>query len=91
MHILIVDGHSDRSEARSCHALAAAYGEGAQQSGHDVRVVTIAELDSPVLRSQGEWMHGTLPPQLNEAQGAVNWADHLVMVHPLWLGDVPPI
>jgi putative NADPH-quinone reductase len=54
MHILIVDGHPDRSEERFCHALAAAYAEGARQSGHDVRGITIAKLDIPVLRSHLE-------------------------------------
>ena len=89
MHILIVDGHPDRSEERFCHALAAAYAEGARQSGHDVRGITIAKLDIPVLRSHDEWVHGTVPPQLREAQDAVKWADHLVIIYPLWLGDVP--
>jgi len=89
MHILIVDGHPDRNEQRFCHALAAAYAEGARQSGHDVRVIIIASINIPFLRSQDEWMHGTLPPQLREPQAAVKWADHLVIIYPLWLGDVP--
>jgi len=46
MRILIVDGHPDRSEQRFCHALAAAYAEGARQSGHDVQVITIASMDT---------------------------------------------
>ena len=89
MHILIVDGHPDRNEQRFCHALAAAYAEGARQSGHDVQVITIASMDIPFLRSQDERMHGTLPPQLREPQAAVKWDDHLVIIYPLWLGDVP--
>jgi putative NADPH-quinone reductase len=89
MRILIVDGHPDRSEQRFCHALAAAYAEGARQSGHEVRTVIIADIDVPFLKSQAEWVHGTLPPQLRDAQEAVKWADHLVIIYPLWLGDVP--
>ena len=89
MHILVVDGHPDRSEQRFCHALAAAYAEGARQSEHDVRVISIAKLDIPVLRSHDEWVHGTVPLQLREAQDGVKWADHLVIIYPLWLGDVP--
>jgi hypothetical protein len=49
MHILIVDGHPERSEERFCHDLVASYAEGARQSGYDVRVVTIAKPESPVL------------------------------------------
>jgi putative NADPH-quinone reductase len=81
MHVLIVDGHPDRSDRRFCHALATAYAEGAKQSGHDVRVITIAEMDVPLLRSQDEWTHGTLPPQLKEPQDALKWADHLVIIY----------
>jgi len=56
MHILIVDGHPDRSEQRFCHALAAAYAEGARQSGHEVRVITIANIDIPFLRQRGAYL-----------------------------------
>jgi putative NADPH-quinone reductase len=48
-----------------------------------------AKLDVPFLPSQDDWMHGALPPQLREAQDAIKWADHLVIIYPLWLGDVP--
>ena len=59
------------------------------RSGHEVRTLTIAEIDVPFLRSQDEWMHGALPAQFENAQEALKWADHLVIVYPLWLGDVP--
>jgi len=89
MHIMVVDGHPDRSEQRFCHALAAAYSEGARQAGHEVRIIAIANMDIPFLRSQDEWLHGSLPKQLLEPQDALTWADHLVIIYPLWLGDVP--
>jgi len=89
MHIVIVDGHPDRTKQRFCHALAAAYAEGAKQSGHDVRLIAIADMDIPFLRSQDEWTNGAVPPQLKESQEALKWADHLVIVYPLWLGDIP--
>jgi putative NADPH-quinone reductase len=89
MHVAVIDGHPDRSRERFCHALAAAYADGARQGNHEVRILTIAETDVPFLRSQNEWLHGALPPQLKDAQDAIKWADHLVIVYPLWLGDVP--
>ncbi|MCP3463332.1 NAD(P)H-dependent oxidoreductase [Bradyrhizobium sp. CCGUVB23] len=54
MHVLFVDGHPDRSEQRFCHALAAAYAEGARQSGNDVRIITIAKLNVPVPEIAGQ-------------------------------------
>jgi len=89
MHIAVIDGHPDPRRGRLCHALAAAYADGARQSGHDVRTITIAELEVPVLRSQDQWLHGVLPGQLKEAQDVLQWADHWVIIYPLWLGDVP--
>lgn len=50
----------------------------------------IARLDFPVLRARAEW-EGTLPPGLVEAQAAVAWADHIVLIFPLWLGTMPAL
>lgn len=89
MRITIIDGHPDPAKERFCHALAAAYAAGAAQAGHEVRTVTIAELDVPCLRSQHEWTHAPLPEQFKAPQEAMRWAEHLVIVYPLWLGDMP--
>lgn len=89
MRIAVIDGHPDPDAEHFCHALAAAYAHGATHSGHQTRVITIAALDFPVLRSQQDWMHGTLPVPLENARDAIEWAQHLVIIYPLWLGDVP--
>jgi putative NADPH-quinone reductase len=91
MRVTVIDGHPDRDEQRFCHALAAAYAEGARQAGHAVRTIDIAGIEFPFLRSQNEWTHGSLPPQLQGSQEAIGWADHLVIIYPLWLGDVPAL
>jgi putative NADPH-quinone reductase len=91
MRITVIDGHPDPSEQRFCHALAAAYAEGARQAGHDVRMIATAGMQFPWLKSQEEWMNGALPPQLQEPQEAIRWADHLVLIYPLWLGDLPAL
>lgn len=89
--ILILQGHPDPIGGHLCHALAEAYAAGAAAGGHKVQTVTPAELSFPLLRSQAEWRHGTLPPTLVQAQQAIRWADHLVLVFPLWLGDMPAL
>lgn len=89
--ITIIDGHPDADRARYVHALADAYASGAQAAGHAVRRIDVAELDFPILRSQQDWKRGPLPVAIEEAQQAVTWADHLVFVYPLWLGDVPAL
>jgi len=87
--ILIIQGHPDASQPHLCHALAEAYEAGARESGHEVRMLDVAALDFPLLRSQREWESGALPPTLAQAQQDIGWAQHLVLVFPLWLGDMP--
>jgi putative NADPH-quinone reductase len=49
--ICIIQGHPSPEAGRFCHALARAYSDGAIRAGHEVRIVSVAELDFPVLRS----------------------------------------
>lgn len=89
--ILLIQGHPDAGKVHLCHALAEAYALGAQQAGHTVRRVDVAALDFPLLRSQQDWEHGSLPPTLAQAQSDIGWASHLVLFFPLWLGDMPAV
>jgi putative NADPH-quinone reductase len=89
--ILIVQGHPDPAGAHLCHSLAQAYADGAREAGHRVTVLSVADLDFPLLRSQAEWQHGELPAALLPAQQAIARADHLVLCFPLWLGDMPAL
>jgi putative NADPH-quinone reductase len=90
-HILLIQGHPDISQHHLCHALEDAYLRGATVAGHEVRRINVAALDFPLLRSQIEWEQGELPPGLADAQGAIKWAEHLVLFFPLWLGDMPAL
>ncbi|MDQ3057893.1 MAG: NAD(P)H-dependent oxidoreductase [Pseudomonadota bacterium] len=89
--ILIIQGHPDAVLMHLCHGLADAYAGGAQAAGHEVRWSRVAELDFPLLRSQKEWEDGPLPASLHQAQEDIRWAEHLVLVFPLWLGDMPAV
>jgi len=89
--VLLIQGHPDTIVPHLCHALADAYAEGAQQAGHEVRKVTVAELDFPLLRSQFAWEEGALPASLQQPQEDIRWAGHLVLFFPLWLGDMPAL
>jgi putative NADPH-quinone reductase len=89
--ILLIQGHPDSGKRHFCHALEDAYAEGACAGGHDVRRIAVGELDFPVLRSQEEWEHGSLPPGLIDSQQQIQWAEHIVIFFPLWLGDMPAL
>jgi putative NADPH-quinone reductase len=89
--ILLLQGHPDGGSAHLCHALAAAYAEGAQDAGHEVRTLDVASLEFPLLRSQHAWEKEPLPDGLRQAQQDIAWAEHLVLFFPLWLGDMPAL
>lgn len=90
-NITIIQGHPDPSPKRFGRALAAAYATGAAEGGHAVRVVDVASLDFPLLRSKVEWEAGAPPPPIAEAQDAIRWSDHLVIFFPLWAGSMPAL
>lgn len=87
--ILVLQGHPDASGAHFGHSLAEAYAQAAQEAGHEIRVVRIADLEFPVLRSKAAWESAELPLALGPAQDAILWAGHLVLFFPLWLGGMP--
>ena len=42
-------------------------------------------------RDQAEFETGRAPPEIAAAQEAIRRADHLVVIFPLWLGDMPAL
>lgn len=89
--ILIIQGHPDKSRTRFAHALAAAYADAAHQAGHSVRELAVAELDLPLLRTAEDFHHGPLSPAVQQAQSEIEWASHLLVIYPLWLGSMPAL
>lgn len=88
--ILIIQGHPDASQPHYGHALAQAYAEAAQQSGHEVRSLEVATLNFPLLRRREEW-DGPAVADIVSAQKQALWADHWVIIYPLWMGDMPAL
>jgi putative NADPH-quinone reductase len=89
--IALIQAHPDPAGGHLCHALAQAYADGALRAGREVRVIDVAQLDFPLLRSQKDWTDGEVPASLRPAQDCIRWADHLVFFFPLWLGDMPAL
>jgi putative NADPH-quinone reductase len=89
--VLIIDGHPDPERARFCHALTQAYAEGALEGGDETRVITLAETEIAFLRSSAEFAAPAVAPAILGAQRDMEWADHIVLVFPLWLGGAPAL
>lgn len=90
-NILIIDGHQDPSAQRLVHALADAYREGAEQARHEVRVVRVADLTFPLLRSQSDYERQEPVEAVRQVQHLMDWATHVVIFYPLWLGSMPAL
>jgi putative NADPH-quinone reductase len=89
--IAILDAHPDPDPARYIHALADAYCEGAREAGHEVQHIMLGDINMPILHSREDWMHNDAPEDVKPGQEAILWADHIVILYPLWLGDMPAL
>lgn len=89
--IVIIQGHPDPAGDHLCHALAGAYGAGAEEAGHSVTRLDLAHLKIEFLRNQAEQEEGMPNEDILAAQAKIREAQHLVFVYPLWLGGMPAL
>ena len=89
--VLIIDGHPDVAADHYVHALAVAYRDGARVGGHEVRAVVVSELQFPLLRSSEEFNSQVQNDAIRKCQEDLLWADHVVVLFPLWLGAMPAL
>ncbi len=89
--ITIIQGHPDGDTHHFCHALADEYAKGCEDGGHEVRRIEVARLEFPLLRTKDEFEKGMPPDSIKQAQDAIQWAVHLVIAYPLWLGSMPAL
>jgi len=87
--IVIINGHPDAESF--VFALHAAYRKGAERSGADVRELVIRDLRFTPNLQFGYRQRTELEPDLLRAVDDIRWADHLVVLHPVWWGSYPAI
>ena len=87
--ILIIDGHPDPKGPHFVHELADFYRQGAKEGGHAVRLLSIGELRFPLIRNSKTYVSGKASESIRAAQKSIAWADHIVVLYPMWLGTVP--
>ncbi|MCH7403087.1 NAD(P)H-dependent oxidoreductase [Belliella kenyensis] len=87
--ILIINGHPDKKSFN--FGLSEAYLKGAKNSGAEVKVINIRELDFNPNLEYGYRKRKELEPDLMDAQAKLNWAEHLVWIYPVWWSSVPAI
>jgi putative NADPH-quinone reductase len=87
--IMIVVGHPQRTTF--CEALGKAYHDAAEAAGHQARLFKLAEMEFDPVLHEGLRKTQTLEPDLQAAYDALATCDHLVIVFPLWCGDMPAL
>jgi putative NADPH-quinone reductase len=89
--ILIIDGHPDPRAGRFVHHLARTYARAADEAGHAVRVIRVADLKLPLLRTTDEFRKARPGAVVEAQQAELLWAEHVVILFPLWLGAMPAL
>lgn len=89
MRTLIILGHPDKKSL--CSALADHYENGAREKGGDVARINISEISFNPNLKNGYRVSQNLEPDLIEAQRLIKWANHIVIVYPVWWGSVPAL
>lgn len=87
--ILIINGHPD-SESFN-FAISEAYKQGAISAGHDIQEIIVRDLKFNLNLQFGYRKRTELEPDLLNAQEKIKWADHIVIIYPVWWGSVPAI
>lgn len=86
---LIIQGHPD--EESYCRALGNAYKMGAISEGAEVQEIVVSEISFNPSLNFGYRKRTELEPDLLAAQDKIKWADHLVIIYPLWWGGMPAL
>lgn len=89
MNILIINGHPDK-KSLSC-GLSERYAKGARLAGHEVQTLHLCDMEFDPILHKGYKEIQVLEPDLEEAQKKILWANHLVIIYPIWWSSTPAL
>lgn len=87
--IAIINGHPNKESFNS--GVAEAYKNGAIEAGAEIKEIRIADLNFNPNLQFGYQKRMNLEPDLLNAWETIQWADHLVWIHPVWWGGLPAL
>lgn len=88
--IYILMGHPNTDPTFSSE-FADTYEREAKAAGHEVRRANIGELNFDPILHKGYRAIQELEPDLKKSQEDITWADHFVLIYPLWWASVPAL
>jgi len=89
MRILLLNAHPD--EGSFSDAISSAYMAGAEEVGHDVRIVALRNLQFDLVLRGGFHHSKPLEPDIAQQQELLKWCEHLVVVSPNWWWSAPAL
>jgi NAD(P)H dehydrogenase (quinone) len=87
--IMIVVGHPQSNTF--CEALGNAYRDGAKSAGHEAGLFALSQMKFDPILHNGYRQEQPLEPDLRAAYEALAACVHLVLIFPLWCGDMPAL
>jgi putative NADPH-quinone reductase len=72
-------------------ALAHAYRNAAEVAGHNATLLPLADLAFDPILHEGDRAVQPLEPDLEDAYCRIAACDHLILIFPLWRGDMPAL
>lgn len=87
--ILLIQAHPNPENY--CVALAKSYTQSAKEGGSEVQEIVISNLRFDPNLAYGYSKRMELEPDLLKAWDAIQWADHITFIHPLWWGSIPAL
>jgi len=85
--ILIINGHPNKESFN--FGLVEAYKKGAAGAGAEIKEIVIRDLVFNPNLQFGYQQRTELEPDLIDAWAKIQWAEHMVWVHPVWWGGLP--
>ena len=87
--IFILLGHPD--SVGMCNAIADTYERSARGEGHTVERLNIGQMQFDPILHQGYRAIQPMEPDLMRFQELIKWADHVVIIHPVWWVGMPAL
>ncbi len=87
--IMVVVGHPQKNTF--CEALGKTYQGAAAATGHEASLFVLSGMVFDPILHEGNRRTQPLEPDLQEAYEVLKTCDHLVIIFPLWCGDMPAL
>ncbi|WP_317898855.1 NAD(P)H-dependent oxidoreductase [Aurantibacillus circumpalustris] len=87
--ILVINGHPTKSSF--CDSLSKAYTSAASSKGNQLVLLNLYELNFSINFINGYSKKEEPENDILFAQEKIKWADHIVILHPVWWGSVPAL